>query len=83
MTAMPLRSGPPLFCTCVAALPGGVALHPALRESTCRELGYLLLADIPVLGILGLLVFFEGAAAPAVAPRIRGAHRFPGGGLPR
>jgi len=61
MTAMPLRLGPLLVCTCVA-LYRAVWLSTQLSGLDLSELGYLLLADIPVLGILGLLMFFEGAA---------------------
>src|SRR5687768_10716208 len=59
MTAMPLRLGPLLFCTCVA-LYRAVWLSTQLSGLHLAELGYLLLADVPILGILGLLAFFEG-----------------------
>jgi len=63
MTAMPLRLGPLLFCACVA-LYRAVWLSTQLSGLHSSELGYLLLADVPILGILGLLAFFE-----AVTPR--------------
>jgi hypothetical protein len=62
MTAMPLRLGPLCFCAGVA-LYRAVWLSTQLSGLNPSELGYLLLADIPVLGIVGLLAFFEGVAA--------------------
>jgi hypothetical protein len=51
-----------VFCACVA-LYRAVWLSTQLSGLVLSELGYLLLADIPVLGILGLLAFFEGVVA--------------------
>ena len=67
MTAMPLRLGPVCFCACVA-LYRAVWLSTQLSGLRLSELGYLLLADLPVLGILGLLAFFEGVVARAWRP---------------
>jgi hypothetical protein len=71
MTAMALRLGPLLFCIGVA-LYRAVWLSTQLSGMDLSELGYLLLADLPVLGILGLLAFFEGVRPPpARRPSVR------------
>ena len=67
MTAMPLRLGPLCFCACVA-LYRAVWLSTQLSGLTPSEVGYLLLADLPVLGVLGLLCFFEAVVARAWRP---------------
>lgn len=56
---MPLRLGPLLFCICVA-LYRAVWLSVQLSGFHVAEAGYLLLADLPVVGVLGLLAFAEG-----------------------
>jgi hypothetical protein len=58
MIAMPLRFGPLVLCVCVA-LYRAAWLSAQLSGFTLSELGYLLLADLPVLGVLGLLAFAE------------------------
>lgn len=64
MSGMPLRLGPLLFCICVA-LYRAVWLSVQLSGFHVAETGYLLLADLPIVGALGLLAFFE-----AMLPRV-------------
>lgn len=60
---MSLRLGPLIVCMCVAAYRG-LWLSEQLSGIDVSEVGYLLLADLPVLGALGILAFLE-----AVLPR--------------
>jgi len=60
---MPLRLGPLLLCVCVAVYRA-VWLSLQLSGFDVSEPGYLLLADLPVIGALGILAFVE-----AVLPR--------------
>ena len=60
MSSMPLRAGPLLFCVGVA-LYRAVWLSVQLSSLNLSEVGYLLLADLPVVGILGLLAWLEAA----------------------
>jgi lipoteichoic acid synthase len=63
MTSMSLRIGPLLVCLCVAAYRAFWLSHQ-LSGIDAPEVGYLLLADLPVIGALGILAFME-----AVCPR--------------
>jgi lipoteichoic acid synthase len=55
---MRLRVGPLLFCICVA-LYRAVWLSVQLSSLNAYEVGYLLLADVPVMGALGILMWVE------------------------
>ena len=60
---MPLRLGPLLLCACVAVYRA-VWLSLQLSSLDLFEVGFLLLADLPVLGSLGILALLE-----AILPR--------------
>jgi lipoteichoic acid synthase len=55
---MSLRLGPLIVCICVAAYRA-FWLSEQLSGIEVSEVGYLLLADLPVLGALGILAFLE------------------------
>ena len=63
MTPMSLRLGPLIVCMCVAAYRA-FWLSEQLSGIDAWEVGYLLLADLPIIGALGILAFLE-----AVLPR--------------
>ncbi len=58
MTPMSLRLGPLILCMCVAAYRA-VWLSEQLSGIDAWEVGYLLLADLPVMGALMILAFLE------------------------
>jgi hypothetical protein len=58
MSGMPLRVGPLLFCACVA-LYRSAWLSVQLSSLNLSEIAFLLLADLPVLGMLGFLSWLE------------------------
>jgi lipoteichoic acid synthase len=58
MSGMPLRVGPLLFCACVG-LYRAAWLSVQLSSLNPSEIAFLLLADLPVLGLLGLLLWLE------------------------
>jgi lipoteichoic acid synthase len=60
---MSLRLGPPIVCMCVAVYRA-FWLSAQLSGIEASEVGYLLLADLPVVGALGILASLE-----AVLPR--------------
>ncbi len=59
---MRLRIGPPLVCL-ILGLTRAVWLSAQLSTLNATEVGFLLLADIPVLGALMLLLWLEAALA--------------------
>ena len=59
---MRLRIGPPLVCL-ILGLSRAVWLSAQLSSLNATEVGFLLLADIPVLGVLLLLLWLEAALA--------------------
>ena len=63
MSPVSLRLGPLIVCMCVAAYRA-FWLSEQLSGIDVSEVGYLILADLPVIGALGILAFLE-----AVLPR--------------
>jgi hypothetical protein len=59
---MPLRVGPALLCACVG-LGRAMWLSHEISGSEITEVGLLLLADVPVIGVLLLLARLERAVA--------------------
>ena len=67
MAALPLRIGPLLLCLCIA-LYRAVWLSWHLSGLVPAEIGVLLLADVPVLGLLALLALVERMIPAAWKP---------------